>query len=101
MTNDPPKRTESTELTIVRPRDSLPPRSSVPGPTIDQLAAIARSRLEAEDGRITLQPCPLCHDGLITPTKREAFLERYPELADDQPPPSQPDPGSAPPPRAA
>lgn len=60
MSTDPPKRYESTELTVVRPRDSLPPTSTVAGMTIEQLADVARARRDAQDDVDTLVACPGC-----------------------------------------
>lgn len=54
---DGPKRFES-ELTVVIDRDRLPPRSTVVGVTIDQLADIARARRDAQDATETLVACP-------------------------------------------
>lgn len=85
----PPKRYES-DLTIVIDRDLLPPLSTVPGPTIEQLADIERVRRDLEDSRETQMECPWCHNGLVTPAQRAAWLECYPELVPA--PPSQPDP---------
>lgn len=62
MSTDLPKRTESTELTVVRPRESLPPVSSVPGPTIEQLDDVERMRREVQDDIETLVGCPGCAD---------------------------------------
>lgn len=117
MSNDPPKRTESAEITIVSatsPRSSLPPMSTRPA-TIDDLADLERARRDDLDDRAvdverarreaqerdTLQPCPWCSNGMVSHEQREAWLEKYPELAAEQPPPSQSDPDSEPPPRAA
>ncbi len=60
MSSQPPKRTSSMEMTLVRPREDLPPISSTPGPTIVQLADCerARARREIEDGAPTLDACP-------------------------------------------
>jgi hypothetical protein len=82
------KRTASGELTLPIPRhelapvsavsgDSSAPASSVPGPTIEQLADIERARRDAEDERETLVECPgPCRDcpccrgtGMVSPTR--------------------------------
>ncbi len=60
MSSEPPKRHSSTELTAVRPRDSLPPISMAVGPTVDELADVARAHRDASDEAVTLLPCPAC-----------------------------------------
>ncbi len=99
--SDAPKRTESTELTIVRPRESLAPMSTRPV-TIEDVGYVERTLRSIASERETQMECPWCHgDGLVAPELRQQWLAQYPELAADQPPPSQPDPTSEPPPRAA
>lgn len=78
------KRTESSELTAVLPRSSLPPVSTRPL-SIEDLADLDFEHVarEADAGRITMVVCPLCKDGLCTPDQREAWLVKYPDLAAD------------------
>lgn len=97
--SDPPKRTESTELTIVRPRNPLPPVSTMPGPTIEQLAEMEEAHRALLRSRETQMECPWCHEGLVSVEQHAEWLARYSELAFEQPPPSQP--SEPPPPRAA
>lgn len=90
---DPPKRTESQELTLVSPRSSLPPVSAIPGPTIEQLADIERARRDLEDSIDTLVACPgpcttcPCCNGahMVTHARRQQWLE------ENEPPPSRPE----------
>ncbi len=87
MSDDGRKRFES-ELTVIIDRSKLPPPS---GPTIEQLADIERARRDAQDDRETQCECPWCHIGLVSFAQRDAWLAKYPELAVDQAPPSQPE----------
>ena len=89
MSTDEPKRTESAELTIAIPRESLPPTSTVAGMTVDMLADIKRAQRDLEDDRETQMECPWCRVGLVSATQRDAWLAKYPEL--EPPPPSQPE----------
>ena len=104
--SDAPKRTESAELTLVSPRESLAPVSTqVATPEMvadlerarrialdDSVDDLAERRRQAQD-RDTMQPCPWCSVGLVTPHKRSEWLAAYPEL--EPPPPSQRDPDAA------
>jgi hypothetical protein len=74
--SDGPKRYESTELTIVIPRDALaPPASTVPGPTIEQLADLARAERDAQDEIETATECPCCSGTGIVDFARRAELQ--------------------------
>lgn len=120
---EPPKRTESTELTVVRPRDSLAPHSTVPGPTIAQLSDVERALRDAEDDLAvdvdptlhsaaqdateTLVPCPscawcsLCAGGhMVSHERRSKWLDEHPRHANADDEASQ-GPESEPPPEAA
>lgn len=85
------KRTESTEMTAVIPRPDLPPRSTVPGPTIEQLADIERARRDAQDDVDTLvacpgpcATCPVCHGEHMVAAERAADFRRgNPEPPDE------------------
>ncbi len=57
--DDPPKRTESTELTIVRPRESLAPMSTRPV-TIEDVGYVERTLRSVQDDVPTLVACPAC-----------------------------------------
>lgn len=46
------------EMTLVRPREDLSPISSMPGPTIEQLADREHARRDIEDAAPTLVACP-------------------------------------------
>lgn len=51
-----------------------------PGPTIDQLADIARARRDAMDAE-TLVACPwCCGDGMVSAEVRTEWLKAHPEL---------------------
>jgi hypothetical protein len=52
------KRTESAEQTIVLPRESLPPTSTIPGPTIAMIDDVERARRAHADEAPTLDACP-------------------------------------------
>ena len=62
MSDGPPKRYSSTELTAVIPRESLAPVSMAVPPTLDELADVAQAHREAQDEYPTLVPCPNCSD---------------------------------------
>lgn len=95
----PPKRTESSDNTIARPRASLPPVSTVAGPTIDQLSDVERAVRDAhddlavdvtmrsaqQDATETLVPCPacswcpLCAGGhMVSHERRKQWLADHP-----------------------
>lgn len=88
--DEPYRRPSSMEMTAVIPRDSLPPVSVVPGPTIEQIRdaekqvdEIERLRLEREDDLDTLVPCegpcrqcPCCHGERIISAERAAEWNR-------------------------
>lgn len=66
------KRT-STEPTLVIPRSDLPPVSTAPGPTIEQLADVERARRDLVE---TLVPCPAgCVQGMVTVERRARLLD--------------------------
>ena len=76
-------------MTAVRPRPELAPVSTATGPTIEQLADVARARRDAEDSIDTMVPCPSCAScpgcggtHLVT-VDRAAFLRSL-----EEPPPS-------------
>lgn len=58
------RRTSSTEMTVVRPREALPPTAAAPmaGPTIEELADRERARRDAQDAIPTMVECPACRD---------------------------------------
>lgn len=89
--SDPPfRRTSSSELTAVLPRPVL---STIPGPTIEQLADVERARRDAQDAIGTLVGCEwCCGAGMVTPEKAAYWRTRYPELEPEEPvPPSRPE----------
>jgi hypothetical protein len=81
------KHDSTDELTAV----CAAPASTIPGPTIEQLADLERARRDAAMERDTLMPCPMCRAATVTPLQQEYWLARYPELAANEPPPSQPE----------
>lgn len=70
------KRYESTELTIVSPRSSLPPVSTTAGPTLEQLVTIERAMQDATE---TLVSCPACAGCLCCHDRRMVSAERSAE----------------------
>lgn len=107
MNTDPPKRTESAEMTVVRPRDSLPPISSVPGPTIEQIDDVERARRHAQDDVETLVGCPgcacctVCHGEHMISETRAAEYRRQKALLDVEDDADEMNPDPDPPPVAA
>lgn len=78
--SDGPKRYES-DLTIVIPRDALPPTAgpiSHPPLTIEHLADLARAARDEEEDRReadTLVECPCCDGvGMVLPERRPELL---------------------------
>jgi len=86
--NEPPKRTESAEITIVcpsSPRVPLAPVSTVPGPTVEQIADVERARREAQNDIETLVACPgpcmtcaCCHGEHMVSADRAVEWRRVP-----------------------
>lgn len=95
MSDVPPKRFES-ELTVVIDRDLLPPKpSTIPGPTIDMLAEIARAKRDLEDDVDTMVPCAACEHcrecgglHMTSPQRAAKYRSEHPE---PPPPPSRPE----------
>lgn len=94
MSDDDRPHRFASQPTVIIDRSKLPP---VGGLTIEELADAERARRDLAMERDTQMPCPLCIVGLVTPQQRAYWLARYPELAEHEPPPSQPDPEPIPP----